>query len=1512
MMAASPGESQLQRIIRDLHDAVTELSSEFKETGEPITDDSNALQKFSYKLEYLLQFDQKEKFTLLGGRKDYWDYFCDCLAKVKGANDGIRFVKSVAELKTSLGKGRAFLRYSLVHQRLADTLQQCFMNNKVTSDWYYARSPFLKPKISSDIVGQLYELTEVQFDLASRGYDLDAAWPTFARRTLIASGSPAHMWKPPSRSSSMNSLVSGYLQAQEFSPSFDGNNSLQAEPLEGLDEMRFKLDESEIRQKEMQSQIELLEKANQELQSTLEIQKQQSQIDKQTSNSTMEENTRLTKMIEDLQKQYEISNSTHNTIQELQTCLQALELNTAKKQEDYQARVDQLESENTRYKLQLKPVTQELETTRTAIAIKDLDIDELKAKLASSEQKNLDLIAKIDTILNEKGEQTATRYESALKVHELLVKLHEAEEVQKEVETKLKDLGVASKEESIKLQERIATLEGEISQFQKDLTAGKREVAHLEEQLKDLSALSESLNKNLQEARREKEKLQEEFIGQKNAHDQQISALMEQVQLQEERLSHQNENVQNLEKLKSQLTNDREHLSSAAKDLEGRIRQQALEFNEVTDKMKKLQLENEDLRQTKKKLEEKHKELVESKENLEGELAKLRSSEKQLQSQIEDAMVSVDEKEKNLREENKKLDEDLQNAVRQMQMVKEALRALQEDYKDLKQREDDMRCSFATLEAEHKNTELHIAELEKSLSSINQNEDSLRREMSEKEVVLQEKESQRKQLLEELEECRKQIIVLEEDKEHMEKTSLNQTKIIESLTKQKDNLEKIQLDQTELQQQMEEMISRLSVAEKQREAHLAQVSTLESEVMELTAKLQQVTEEKDGIKGKLGSTKVVLSEHTSLVQQLKEQIETLNRSHVVDLVQCKEREEVLKKEKEEEILRRAELENSKSCLREELTKVKEYADTARLENMESKDLLNKANTDMAELGIQICAITADKKDAEQKLSQVTEQLQKAKRQLVKEREELRVDLATHKHENENLQEKLRELEESAATIPALQTKLSEAEKQAKSFQEVSEQEISALKFQLSTNVINYQNKLKAVTEESERASQKLEDERQKRTVVEEEVVELKISHSDLLEQLSKTTNQLANCESTLLKREEENVSLRGNLERTQTELTKANEQVREYQDKLTKAEIDRENNEQKLMANVDDLTRTKQFLEERLIELIRDKDALWQKSDALEFEQKVRAEERWLGDLEVNHCLDCQKPFSWMVRKHHCRLCGRIFCYYCCNNYVMTKHSSKKERCCQACFNKATSMVDSETETEAGKQPAQQSSDTPHTCDVTVTDEVSKTLEDTVYHIITDEELNEVQDSDSIQTESHTDDSPEHSTAELNSSFNSLFPDDSEDFQATQESEICLLKSGELTLRLPLTLEEILNFGDSNRELFIRSGSYSTICLTVAEVGITISWMFSSDTKSISFGVVYQESEDALLDQCKVLIPMTRCNSHKENIRGQLKVRNVGIYTLIFDNTFSRFISKKVFYHLTVEWPVVYDGSDLL
>lgn len=75
-------------------------------------------------------------------------------------------------------------------------------------------------------------------------------------------------------------------------------------------------------------------------------------------------------------------------------------------------------------------------------------------------------------------------------------------------------------------------------------------------------------------------------------------------------------------------------------------------------------------------------------------------------------------------------------------------------------------------------------------------------------------------------------------------------------------------------------------------------------------------------------------------------------------------------------------------------------------------------------------------------------------------------------------------------------------------------------------------------------------------------------------------------------------------------------------------------------------------------------------------------------------------------------------------------------------------------------------------------------------------------------------------------------------------------------IKLPLTVEEITNFGEGNRELFVRSSTYSLIPITVAEAGLTISWVFSSDPKSISFSVVFQEAEDTPLEQCKVrLVP---------------------------------------------------------
>ena len=37
----------------------------------------------------------------------------------------------------------------------------------------------------------------------------------------------------------------------------------------------------------------------------------------------------------------------------------------------------------------------------------------------------------------------------------------------------------------------------------------------------------------------------------------------------------------------------------------------------------------------------------------------------------------------------------------------------------------------------------------------------------------------------------------------------------------------------------------------------------------------------------------------------------------------------------------------------------------------------------------------------------------------------------------------------------------------------------------------------------------------------------------------------------------------------------------------------------------------------------------------------------WQNDKEVKGCPTCQKKFTLTFRKHHCRLCGQIFCQFC-------------------------------------------------------------------------------------------------------------------------------------------------------------------------------------------------------------------------------------------------------------------------
>uniref|UniRef100_A0AAY4AK25 FYVE and coiled-coil domain containing 1b n=1 Tax=Denticeps clupeoides TaxID=299321 RepID=A0AAY4AK25_9TELE len=1272
MSSLSVGESQLQRIIRDLHDAVADLSKEHREAGEPITDDSSSLHKFSYKLEYLLQFDQKEKSTFLGTRKDYWDYFCDCLAKIKGVNDGIRFVKSIPELKTSLGKGRAFVRYCLVHQRLADTLQQCLMNQKVTSDWYYARSPFLKSHLNVDIINHLYELNEVQFDVASRGHDLDSEWPTFARRSLGSGVSSTHLWRPPSRCSSVNSLVSSYSQqpqdflpGPDFSPGFLGDLGElgQLSTCSAAEDLHIQLDQSELRQQELLEQVRRLS----------------------------EEGCGLRAVIKDLEGKLLVSkNCTHKPL-----------------------------TDGCNSQLTTNEINHQFQATAGNVEVHALDQD-LQTRLTVAELKNVELLGKLDGALNDKSQQAANFCDSAWKIQDLLAKLKEVEgerlEARRECEDHARQADMLAQE--LKLQEKnvkvaqeklaavrasaedehdatLQQLEGQqatISQLQEALSLKDKEMGNLRTRLQDLEGSLEVQERQMDDLKKkaqdEQEHLQGNIRGLKEELEGQVLYLQQQLSAKEaeifEKQRHQTEskkdpNIQKVEDYKAQCST-------------------LMELNAK-------------LLQTVKRSEASICELAQAKQAMEKEIAIVRTSEQHLRSRLVSVHLPVEEWEQKLLDENLCLEESLQ----------------------------------------------------RTLEPGNQ-------QMGEEQV---------------------------EDAHHVSRASEDTT--------------------------------RLPLIEAQLDLNVREVSRLQAEVMELRSQLLVKTEERVKAQALQEVTEASREDLRALTEQLKGQVEELNRRHVAELLLCQDREETLVKERENETKAYASLAAEVSALREELHAQKQHNEALALENAEGREALHRANTETAELGVHVCMLTGQNEEARLRWEGLTARLQEHEEEAGAVAEKLNANLEALDEENRRLQEELEHSKGFPTAMMDLQRSLERSQEELRALKESGQDEIQAMKLQLNTEVIKSQRQIQVG--------------------------------------LNLFTKLLYIYIYSI------------------------------YQTPLSRATYNQ----------LFWLCPLNVFL--KLFGTpCRDKDALWQKSDALEFKQKLREEET---DKDGNQCPGCRSQFSLFLRKHTCRLCGRHFCYYCCNHTVSAQQGGGRERCCKDCSRQHSAV--GERHPQEDVQILQQSSFSPLAALTSAVQEPdpSPKPDDGAFDIITDEEVNNVYDSDALSYTTACSPDRGHQGSDDSISTEDATTEDSEELAASvQDAEIYLLKSGELTLSVPLSVEDIAVFGDGFRELFIKSSCYSVIPITVRRAGPTISWVFSSEPKSISFSIVFRESPDTALEQAKVMIPLTRCNSHKETIQGQLKVRNPGEYTLIFDNSFSRFISKKVLYRLSVEEAVVYDGSD--
>ena len=66
---------------------------------------------------------------------------------------------------------------------------------------------------------------------------------------------------------------------------------------------------------------------------------------------------------------------------------------------------------------------------------------------------------------------------------------------------------------------------------------------------------------------------------------------------------------------------------------------------------------------------------------------------------------------------------------------------------------------------------------------------------------------------------------------------------------------------------------------------------------------------------------------------------------------------------------------------------------------------------------------------------------------------------------------------------------------------------------------------------------------------------------------------------------------------------------------------------------------------------------------------RVKKTVEWIKDKQSNECLSCHSEFGLFTRRHHCRLCGGLYCSDCSNQTVdLNKFKLDNVRVCTPCF----------------------------------------------------------------------------------------------------------------------------------------------------------------------------------------------------------------------------------------------------
>lgn len=228
-----------------------------------------------------------------------------------------------------------------------------------------------------------------------------------------------------------------------------------------------------------------------------------------------------------------------------------------------------------------------------------------------------------------------------------------------------------------------------------------------------------------------------------------------------------------------------------------------------------------------------------------------------------------------------------------------------------------------------------------------------------------------------------------------------------------------------------------------------------------------------------------------------------------------------------------------------------------------------------------------------------------------------------------------------------------------------ESDNNALKFDLSSKLIE-EERLK---NEFIAQAKSIESLKEMSYEQEKQIKHLKLELNEAIQERSTEVDaQLTESQRnkiTLQLKEEEIYLLNDQIQKLTKLLDVEREQNQVLTNELNDLKMFYKNLNEKNTSYIQQLEADNVEIKKRLVKLIKEKAELWQKADNLEYENLLKTNSMWLDDSNVSNCMSCNSQFGLLLRKHHCRICLKIYCYYCCNNWI--EYNNNKLRVCKKC-----------------------------------------------------------------------------------------------------------------------------------------------------------------------------------------------------------------------------------------------------